>query len=148
MLSQVIKFMVLVLFALALHSCSTVSDTFRTAELTQVSFQPTQITPGEYTAEIRLKIKNPNTYAISAGEIKYKLSINNDDVANASFDRDLAIQPGAEEEVVGKIKFSYTSDRITQEKLIVEPYVLTGTASIGLHMLHFKHQGDFASSKK
>lgn len=134
---------------LMLSSCSTISDTFKPAELVQVGFEPLPVQGTEYQGTISLKIRNPNTYAIQAKEVQYKLEINSDTVTEGSFDKGVDIRPGAEETVVGKIRFKYTSDRpAAAGKLLVEPYALSGSASVGLHMLHFRHTGEFTSAKQ
>lgn len=139
----------LALVAVIIAGCSTFSETFQQPELTQVDFQSAPVGNGEYAGTIRLKLRNPNTYAIQAKEVQYKLVINDDDVTTGSFDRGVNIQPGQEAEVVGKIKFKYTSDQAqtASTSLLVEPFVLSGTASVGLHMVHFNHSGKFTSAK-
>lgn len=146
---MVYKSLLIGLIAFAVSGCSTISETFQQPELTQVEFQSAPAGTGEYTGTIRLKLKNPNSYAIQAKEVQYKLVINDDDVTTGSFDRGVDIPPGQEAEVVGKIKFKYTSDQAqtSAASLLVEPFVLSGTASVGLHMIHFNHSGKFTSAK-
>lgn len=146
---QVMKLGFLSLLFLGVSSCTTISETFRHAELTLVEFQSTPVAGNEYSATIRLSFKNPNTYAIQIGEVNYKLVINDDDVVSGKFDKSTTIQPNSEETVTAKIRFKYTSDQQGQSNnLIVEPYVLSGTASVGLHVMHFNHKGEFVSSRK
>lgn len=146
---QLVKFSIISVLFLGVSACSTISNTFRHADLTAIDFQSSAAGANEYAATIKMTFKNPNTYAIQIGEVNYKLVINDDDVTTGKFDKSVTIQPNAEETITAKIKFKYTSDQQGQSNnLLVEPYILSGTASVGLHVVHFNHKGEFASSRK
>ena len=132
-----------------LTACSTFSGMVQPASITHVDFLVTGSVADEYSATVKLKFKNPNTYAVQAGTVQYKLSIDGDTVTQGQFDKAVDIQPNSEAEVIAKIKFKYVSDQQNPSKnLIIEPYVLAGSASVGLHTLHFSHDGEFISTKK